>query len=208
LRAISEKNRSFFVSKSPNHQRDIDKNSEKEYIDASSKFQFHHDEKEEFPCVTFFPSACSRAFRSRPADDASVNARRVAHDSAGGSGGEDGSGGSAGSIDPDQDGDKRIGKADCDPDDGSIYRGAPEVCDDGLDNDCDGKIDEGCDCDPCGHGGAGGSDDNGGSGSRATIRTRSGESTSCPSRSPRPTTCPLQLLVRLMLYKSAARCND
>lgn len=146
-------------------------------------------------------------------DDASVNARRVAHDSAGGSGGEDGSGGSAGSIDLDQDGDKHIGNADCDPDDGTIFRGAPEVCDDGLDNDCDGKIDEGCDCDPCGHGGAGGSDDNGGSGGSAEPSDDpdplSGESHILSITVTTPNNLPaFNFSFGYCSDKSAARCND
>ena len=49
--------------------------------------------------------------------------------------------------------------ADCDDADGSVFPGANEVCDDGVDNDCDGKTDA---LDPeCG-GGAGGFDGSGG----------------------------------------------
>ncbi len=33
---------------------------------------------------------------------------------------------------------------DCDDHDPSVHPGAPEVCGDGLDNDCDGEVDEGC----------------------------------------------------------------
>jgi hypothetical protein len=43
---------------------------------------------------------------------------------------------------PDVDGDGFTGADDCDDEDGTIYVGAPELCD-GLDNDCDGTVDEG-----------------------------------------------------------------
>jgi hypothetical protein len=52
-------------------------------------------------------------------------------------------------IEPiDQDGDGYIsvqcGGMDCDDLNYDIYPGAPELCDDGLDNNCDGEIDENC----------------------------------------------------------------
>ena len=51
-------------------------------------------------------------------------------------------------CDPDQDGDGFTVDQDCDDTDPSIYFNAPELCD-GLDNDCDGQIDEVCtSCDP------------------------------------------------------------
>ncbi len=36
------------------------------------------------------------------------------------------------------------GKWDCNDANAAVHPGAPEVCGDGLDNDCDGKIDDGC----------------------------------------------------------------
>lgn len=33
---------------------------------------------------------------------------------------------------------------DCDDSDETTYPGAPEICDDLIDNDCDGQTDEGC----------------------------------------------------------------
>ena len=46
---------------------------------------------------------------------------------------------------PNQDGDGFADADDCGPDDPTVYPGATEYCDDGVDNDCDGFIDEGCD---------------------------------------------------------------
>jgi hypothetical protein len=45
---------------------------------------------------------------------------------------------------PDSDGDGSIDAEDCAPLNKDIYPGAPEVCD-GLDNNCDGQVDEGRD---------------------------------------------------------------
>ncbi len=62
--------------------------------------------------------------------------------------------------------------ADCNDDDSSVFPGALEVCGDGIDNDCDGKID---DLDPeCG--GVGGSDGTGGSGGSGSGGSGSGGS--------------------------------
>lgn len=53
--------------------------------------------------------------------------------------GDDCGGGSGGGLDADGDG--FSGDDDCDDSDGSVYLGAPELCD-GLDNDCDGALHE------------------------------------------------------------------
>ena len=45
--------------------------------------------------------------------------------------------------DVDSDGDGVTDDADCAPDDPAVYPGAPEVCDDGVDQDCDGDVDGG-----------------------------------------------------------------
>ncbi len=46
----------------------------------------------------------------------------------------------------DEDGDGFYVPDDCDDGDAEIYPGQQEFCDDGLDNDCDGSVDEGCPC--------------------------------------------------------------
>ena len=47
----------------------------------------------------------------------------------------------------DADGDGYLADEDCNDNDGSVYLGASEICD-GVDNNCDGEIDEGGICDP------------------------------------------------------------
>jgi len=49
----------------------------------------------------------------------------------------------------DPDGDGWICDADCAPDQASVYPGAPEVCGDGLDNDCNGRLDDAPECPDC-----------------------------------------------------------
>ena len=43
-------------------------------------------------------------------------------------------------VDADADG-YTVGAGDCDDEDAAVNPGATEVCDDGIDNDCDGKTD-------------------------------------------------------------------
>lgn len=48
----------------------------------------------------------------------------------------------------DTDGDGWPDDQDCDPFDPNIYPGAPEICGDGVDNDCDGIVDNDPSCGP------------------------------------------------------------
>lgn len=49
----------------------------------------------------------------------------------------------------DPDGDGAICDGDCAPDNGTVYPGAPELCGDGLDNDCNGRLDDRPECPDC-----------------------------------------------------------
>jgi hypothetical protein len=46
----------------------------------------------------------------------------------------------------DRDGDGVKPPLDCDDDNPNVYPGAQEICDDGIDNNCNGQVDEGCNC--------------------------------------------------------------
>ncbi len=48
----------------------------------------------------------------------------------------------------DRDGDGVKPPLDCDDDDPTVYPGAQEICDDDIDNNCNGQFDEGCNCLP------------------------------------------------------------
>ena len=51
--------------------------------------------------------------------------------------------------DPDPDGDGALCEADCNNDDPTIHPDAPEICGDGIDQDCSGTADDGPDCPDC-----------------------------------------------------------
>jgi len=57
----------------------------------------------------------------------------------------------------DRDGDGYDSSVDCNDNSSAINPGAAEICDDNIDNDCDGEIDEFDDDCPSGTGGSGGS---------------------------------------------------
>lgn len=51
--------------------------------------------------------------------------------------------------DPDPDGDGFTCRDDCNPDDNTVFPGAPDLCGDGIDQDCNGIVDDGIDCPDC-----------------------------------------------------------
>jgi hypothetical protein len=50
-------------------------------------------------------------------------------------------------ADPDEDG--HLCNTDCDNEDPMVFPGAPEICGDGIDQDCNGRADDGPDCPDC-----------------------------------------------------------
>ncbi len=78
--------------------------------------------------TSYGPSAQDDDDSAVPADD----------DDATDSGDDDDSAEPEGPIDADGDGYSPDPEVDCDDEDASIYPGAPEICDDGIDQDCDG----------------------------------------------------------------------
>lgn len=50
---------------------------------------------------------------------------------------------------PDPDNDGFICDTDCDNEDPDVYPGAPEICQDQIDQDCNGRVDDGPDCPEC-----------------------------------------------------------
>ena len=61
----------------------------------------------------------------------------------------------------DDDGDGWFACEECDDGDAAVYPGAPEACGYGVDDDCDGDVDEGCTCPMYVNGGAVGSSEQG-----------------------------------------------
>ncbi|MBD3202760.1 hypothetical protein GF327_00565 [Candidatus Woesearchaeota archaeon] len=72
----------------------------------------------------------------------------------------------------DYDADTYTGDVDCDDNDVSVNPGATEACNDNIDNDCDGNIDEGCTSPPA-------SDTTTTSSGGGSSRRRGGGSSSC-----------------------------
>ena len=79
--------------------------------------------------TSYGPSATDDDDSASPADD----------DDSGDTGDDDDSAEPDGPVDNDGDGYPPESEIDCDDDDPTIYPGAPEICGDGIDQDCDGE---------------------------------------------------------------------